>query len=303
MENFTTYYNDGRISQFLDDNSRIDYQGGTMTYYFGGSTATSTDGSYIYLSPEEGMIEWKNYGAVSPTWTINPYNGFYMKDAPLTIDGTTTKVEVSSNMIAFEGGGDTKWLMPQSISGDSFSYLPTAGGVLATEDYVDTAISEAGGSAPYKSIVLNAMTTYEEWDNNSYSLEIGSTYVISYLEPGDDFSNVGYVSEEVPFVATGTTPTTWTNGTYLNRYGILINELQNDTEDSFTYTFDYDSYQGIDIIGTEDTFTLSKIWVLGANVSWARTDVNSITIENTVIYDITYGTEPYPTSIEIRIYP
>jgi hypothetical protein len=41
-------------------------------------------------------------------------------------------------------------------------------------------------------------------------LVIGVTYMVVYLAPGDDFSNVGYVAESVPFVAIGTTPTTWT---------------------------------------------------------------------------------------------
>jgi len=41
----------------------------------------------------------------------------------------------------------------------------------------------------------------------------GTTYVIHTLEVGDDFANVGYVSEGTAFVATGTTPTAWTEST------------------------------------------------------------------------------------------
>jgi hypothetical protein len=43
-------------------------------------------------------------------------------------------------------------------------------------------------------------------------LVIGNTYMVQFLNTGDDFSNVGYVADEVPFIATGTTPTAWTNG-------------------------------------------------------------------------------------------
>lgn len=43
-------------------------------------------------------------------------------------------------------------------------------------------------------------------------LVIGTTYTVGYLYAGDDFSNVGYVADDVPFIATGTTPTTWANG-------------------------------------------------------------------------------------------
>lgn len=43
-------------------------------------------------------------------------------------------------------------------------------------------------------------------------LVIGKTYVIPSVSGDDDFTNVGYVDGQ-PFVATGTTPTKWTNGT------------------------------------------------------------------------------------------
>ena len=44
-------------------------------------------------------------------------------------------------------------------------------------------------------------------------LEVGKDYLIKSLQAGDDFSNVGYVSDGTIFTATGTTPTTWTNST------------------------------------------------------------------------------------------
>ena len=45
------------------------------------------------------------------------------------------------------------------------------------------------------------------------SLKAGNKYIISNLNLGDNFSNVGYVSENTPFTATGTTPSSWTNST------------------------------------------------------------------------------------------
>ncbi len=47
----------------------------------------------------------------------------------------------------------------------------------------------------------------------SGSLIVGNTYLIQELQSGDDFTNVGYVSENNVFTATGTTPTDWTNST------------------------------------------------------------------------------------------
>lgn len=44
-------------------------------------------------------------------------------------------------------------------------------------------------------------------------LIIGEQYLIQTVALGDSFSNVGFVSVGAPFTATGTTPTTWSNGT------------------------------------------------------------------------------------------
>jgi len=50
----------------------------------------------------------------------------------------------------------------------------------------------------------------------SGELIVGQTYLIETLEVRDNFSNVGYVSEGIPFEATGTTPTTYVNSTVVN---------------------------------------------------------------------------------------
>lgn len=50
--------------------------------------------------------------------------------------------------------------------------------------------------------------TIEKYEGN---LIIGNTYLLAYFEAGDDFSNVGFVDTNTPFVATGENPTNWTN--------------------------------------------------------------------------------------------
>jgi hypothetical protein len=69
---------------------------------------------------------------------------------------------------------------------------------------------------PYKvyTALVTQVGTYPDVISDT-PLVIGSTYVVYYLAPGDDFSNVGYVATNVAFVATGTTPTTWTNGSQI----------------------------------------------------------------------------------------
>ena len=61
----------------------------------------------------------------------------------------------------------------------------------------------------YKSYVALLTQTTTSLSPSTLTLEVGKTYCILNLEVGDDFSNVGYVSNGVPFVATGTTPSVW----------------------------------------------------------------------------------------------
>lgn len=66
---------------------------------------------------------------------------------------------------------------------------------------------------PYQSYVAR-LTENLQWANSG-PLVVGETYRIDALNTGDDFSNVGYMMPEMSFVATGTTPTNWSNGTYI----------------------------------------------------------------------------------------
>jgi hypothetical protein len=61
----------------------------------------------------------------------------------------------------------------------------------------------------YKSYVALLSQTTTVLSPSALTLEVGKTYCILYLEVGDDFSNVGYVSNGVPFVATDDTPNVW----------------------------------------------------------------------------------------------
>jgi hypothetical protein len=63
------------------------------------------------------------------------------------------------------------------------------------------------------SIVTDFTILNQVISTTSGLLVVGKTYIINTLQSGDDFTNVGYVSDGVDFVATGTTPTNWTNET------------------------------------------------------------------------------------------
>ena len=50
--------------------------------------------------------------------------------------------------------------------------------------------------------------------------EVGQTYIIKYFSTGDDFTNIGALSNSTGtiFTATGTTPTTWTSGSLIAKF-------------------------------------------------------------------------------------
>jgi len=59
--------------------------------------------------------------------------------------------------------------------------------------------------------VYEALLTQNTITTTSGLLEVGKTYRVTNLLGADDFSNVGYANLNTNFVATGTTPTVWSN--------------------------------------------------------------------------------------------
>lgn len=74
----------------------------------------------------------------------------------------------------------------------------------------------------------------------SGSLVVGVEYIINTLQPGDNFTNVGFVSTGSTFVATSTTPTVWTHSTEVINVkdsSPVATELFNNSGISFTYEY------------------------------------------------------------------
>ena len=69
---------------------------------------------------------------------------------------------------------------------------------------------KTGSANPKVYVALLTQTTVS---TTSGLLEVGKTYNIESLVAGDDFANVGYTADNTPFIATGTTPTVWSNST------------------------------------------------------------------------------------------
>ncbi len=92
----------------------------------------------------------------------------------------------------------------------------------------------------YTITTYNASKTF-----TSGVLNIGYIYVINAVDLGDDFANVGYVSDGVPFVALATTPTAWANGTAVSTV----------TADDFTNVGAESNADGVVFVATGTTPT------------------------------------------------
>lgn len=94
---------------------------------------------------------------------------------------------------------------------------------LNTSVYIPQASNPVVGGTPVQAIAVNAqLVPIKEWTipaetATSGTLIVGVTYTITTFAAGDNFSNVGATANATgtQFVATGTTPTTWTNGSTL----------------------------------------------------------------------------------------
>lgn len=88
--------------------------------------------------------------------------------------------------------------------------IPT-GSTIENDDRLSEIIEKMVVPKVYNALLTQAGDAVEAPSEDP--LVIGNVYVIAALESGDDFSNVGYVAEDVPFTATGTTPNDWSNAT------------------------------------------------------------------------------------------
>lgn len=144
------------------------------------------------------------------------------------------------------------------------------------------------GSINEKRFVFTGTTELVSTDSGL--LVVGKTYVIGQLcDDGlgnyDDFSNVGYVSEGTPFVATGTTPTVWTNGTPVHNLTDLptLNVLDSNFENPITIGFWNNSGIIRPSLISMGEFT-NNIIQLGGGVSARYIDANTINLNSIVPY-------------------
>ena len=94
---------------------------------------------------------------------------------------------------------EKKTLLPKPFNGMNWHRLP---------EYIKRVIQDIQALQISKTVV-GAFDSFTELSQGD-PLIAGKTYRV-YLAPGDDFSNVGYITNDTDFIATGTTPSIWAN--------------------------------------------------------------------------------------------
>lgn len=120
------------------------------------------------------------------------------------------------------------------------------------------------------SVIVLSNTGLVNTFQTSGSLVIGGLYNIPFLELGDNFTNVGYVSNSSLFIATGTTPTNWSNSTSVQKYTsnaiIEFNDIDNNILIK-AHTTDNSSFSILLTI-TNGKFINNKIFTTNSAYTW-----------------------------------
>lgn len=131
-------------------------------------------------------------------------------------------------------------------------------GMPLTQSSVDQILLDLDTAFPYNMSSDAVISFQQENTISNGDLVIGESYVIESLNGDDDFSNVGYVSPGVPFVATETTPNNWSNYTQVfTFYGMVKDytlEIIDQSPKDGKYSF-YDFY----IVVSDGAITYSEL--------------------------------------------
>jgi len=167
--------------------------------------------------------------------TIGDFINFvHTDDTSLHVENVLKTIHNTSRSIS--------WSLPEDetrisfiLNGDEYNDLLITeidfdGVAMDSQDDFETGIIAmfpglAGGSTS------SGATTYylaitQAANQTSGVLIVGRRYTVTTLQPGDEFANVGYASTDVEFVATGTTPAVWSNGSTV--VPTPINSVEND---------------------------------------------------------------------------
>lgn len=119
-------------------------------------------------------------------------------------------------------------------------------------------------------VLMTSMETSSVAVTSGHTFVLGKMYLVTTLNVGDDFTNQGYVSENVPFIAAEETPTVWTNGSIVYQLNVTRTDFQNQFSEK-DITINFSGVSGGDsasYVITSDTivFDYAKIFITGAIV-------------------------------------
>lgn len=116
-------------------------------------------------------------------------------------------------------------------------------------------------------------------DGTELDFTIGDKYVIRYLEPGDDYSNVGFISLNTPFIATATTATMASRNSVIFKIKSDLFIIFNDVDVNFTLVYD-ELVNKYKFNITNNKFLLDKTYPLISKAVLVRADNNNLYIES-----------------------
>lgn len=207
-------------------------------------------GGPTHVYDAEPGNSWNNYGSnylqIGPTQgdPVTPQNGWYMVD-----DNGNTRQIIGGFWLSPEAPSPngTGWIM--TLDGPfNYSVANTTITLYETLPTVQAGIPGSGDIWKRTKLTepLNDIVTYKclltqtgpinGTDINSFNGELilNETYTINSYSPNDDFSNIANVQSGIinesgcVFIATGTTPTNWSNGTQItSNGGLVVDEIEN----------------------------------------------------------------------------
>ena len=161
---------------------------------------------------------------------VEAVSGFTFTNNRVLVDGVQVTTSASYNNKVFDKNTSSgaRWeetrVNPDTTSGllvvgNEYlikEYIPATGGTLTvgkTYEILDMSTATGGTLTVGQTYKILEIATSQNYEGNLSALTIGQTYKIIQRKPGDDFTNVGALSNAsgTVFTATGTSPADWTH--------------------------------------------------------------------------------------------
>lgn len=145
-------------------------------------------------------------------------------------------------------------------------------------------------SLQISNMAVGKVTATAEGLNQGVPLIVGQKYYTSGIDPGDDLTNVGWVADEVAFIATGTTPTVWVDSN-INIIQESITLFYNDIDSNISANYNIATGGG-EILITNGLFDVTKTYPVIEQVQTIVVDNNTLRA-NLTMEDFYFKIEVY----------